>query len=206
MASPQARPSARNRRRQRSTRLTLATLLVGVAAAVVLGAVVSGTPLLVSIAAVLAVALGATATRITYAELVAARRDAARDRAAQAQAYRALTDARTAENAEFAATMQGRLEYTEGVILELEQALTNAQQRAGEATRKMNAEARRANAAERDGRDAAVRLEQSRAEAEARASAAILKVAELEQQLDVARAELTSAATARHAAELRKRA
>src|SRR6478752_5634600 len=102
MSSPQARPSARNRRRQRSTRLTLAAVLVGVAAAVVVGAIVSGTPLLVSIAAVLAVVLGAAASRITYSELIAARRDAAHDRAQQAQAYRALTDERTAENAAFA--------------------------------------------------------------------------------------------------------
>lgn len=204
MASPQARPSARNRRRQRSTRLTLAAVLVGGAAAVVIGAIVSGTPLVLSIAAALAVVLGAAATRITYTELVAARRDAAHDRAAQAQAYRQLTDERTAENAAFAETMRDRLEFSEGVIAELEEALAAAQKRAGDATRKLNAEARRADALEREGRDALVRVEQSRAEAEARASAAILKVAELEQQLDVARAELGTVKAARHAAETRK--
>jgi len=206
MSSPQARSAARNRRRQRSTRLTLAAVLVGAAAVVVLGAVVSGTPLLVTIAAVLAVVLGAAATRITYSELIAARRDAAHDRAVQAQAYRALTDERAAENATFAETMRGRLEYTQGVIAELEDALAVAQKRVGETTRKLNAEARRADVAEREGRDAVVRIEQSRAEAEARASAAILKVAELEQLLDVARAELGTVAAARHAADERKRA
>lgn len=206
MASPQARPSARNRRRQRSTRLTVAAALVVLAAVVVLGAVVSGTPLLVTIAAVLAVVLGAAATRITHAELVDARREAARDRAAQAQAYRDLTSVRTAENAAFATTMQTRLEHHEGVILELEDALAAAQMRVGEATRKLSAEARRADVAEREGRDAVVRIEQSRAEAEARASAAILRVAELEQQLDLVRAELTTVTTAWHAEEARKRA
>lgn len=205
MASPQARPSARNRRRQRSTRLTLAVVLLVVAAVVVLGAIVSGTTLLVSIAAALAVVLGAAATRIAHAELVDSRREAARDRAAQAQAYRDLTAARTAENAAFVATMNDKLEYTQGVVLELEEALAAAQQRAGEATRKLNAEARRADAAERDGRDAKIRLEQSRADAEARASAAVLKVVELEQQLDVVRAELTTVTQSWHAAEARKR-
>src|SRR6478672_4242497 len=115
MAFPQARPSARNRRRQRSTRLTLAAVLVGTAAVVVVGAILSGTPLLVSIAAVLAVVLGAAASRITHSELAAARRDAARDRAAQAQAYRDITVARTAENTAFAEEMQARLELHEGI-------------------------------------------------------------------------------------------
>lgn len=206
MASPQARPSARNRRRQRSTRLTVAAALVGIAALVVLGAVVSGTPLLVTIAAVLAVVLGAAAARITHAELVIARREAAADRAAQAQAYRDLTAVRTAENAAFAESMRARQEYNEGVILELEDALGAAQQRAGEATRRLSHEARRAKTAERDGRDAVIRIEQSRAEAEARAAVAVLRVADLEQQLDVVRAELHTATTAWHAAEDRKRA
>ena len=206
MASPQARPTARNRRRQRSTRLIVAAALVGLAALVVLGAVVSGTPLLVTIAAVLAVVLGAAATRITHAELAAARREAARDRAAQAQAFRDLTVVRTAENVAFATSMQARLEHTEGVILELENALGAAQQRAGDATRKLNAEARRADAAERAGRDAVIRIEQSRAEAEARTAAAILRVTELEGQLEIVRAELGTVTTAWHAEEARKRA
>lgn len=205
MSSPQARPSARNRRRQRSTRLTLAAVLVGVAAVVVVGAIASGTPLLVSIAAVLAVVLGAAASRITYSELVIARRDAARDRAAQAQAYRDITVERTAENAAFVEEMQSRLELHEGIIVELEDALAAAQQRAGDAARRLAAETRRHKSAEQDSRDAAIRLEQSRAGAEARANAAQLKVAELEQQLDVVRSELATVTAAWQAAESHKR-
>lgn len=205
MSSPQARPSARNRRRQRSTRLTLAAVLVGVAAAVVVGAIVSGTPLLVSIAAVLAVVLGAAASRITYSELVTARRDAARDRAAQAQAYRDITVERTAENAAFIEEMQSRLELHEGIIVELEDALAAAQQRAGDAARRLAAETRRHKATEQDIRDSAIRLEQSRAGAEARANAAQMKVVELEQQLDVVRAELATVTAAWQAAEAHKR-
>jgi len=205
MASPQARPSARNRRRQRSTRLTLATVLVGVSAAVVLGAIVSGTPLLVSIAAVLAVVLGAAASRITHSELAAARRDAARDRAAQAQAYRDITTARTAENIAFADDMQARLKLREASIVELEDALAAAQQRAGDASRRLASETRRHRAAEQENRDATIRLEQSRADAEARANAARVQVVELKQQLEVVRAELATVTSAWRAAEAHKR-
>ena len=180
MASPQAR------RRQRSTRLTVAVVLIVISALVVVGAVISGSWLLVTLAAGLSVVLGAAATRITHSELMATRREAARDRTQQAQAYRDLTVARTAEHAEFTATMQSRIESHEQSISELEEALTSAQKRAAEATRKMNAEARRADVAENEGRS----LTESRDEAEQRAAEAIIRVAELEQELDVLRAEL----------------
>jgi len=192
MASPQAR------RRQRSTRLTVAVVLIVISALVVLGAVLSGSWLLVTLAAVLSVVLGAAATRITHSELMATRREAARDRTQQAQAYRDLTVARTAEHAEFTATMQSRIESHEHAISELEEALTSAQKRAAEATRKMNAEARRADVAEREGREKSELLE----DAEQRAAEAIVRVAELEQELDVLKAELLAWQTAparRHA-------
>jgi len=205
MSSPQARPSVRNRRRQRSTRLTLAAVLVGTAAVVVVGAILSGTPLLVSIAAVLAVVLGAAASRITHSELADARRDAARDRAAQAQAYRDITTARTAENIAFADDMGARLKHHEGVIVELEAALAAAQQRAGDASSRLVSETRRHWAVEQENRDATIRLEQNRAGAEARANAARVRVIELEQQLDVVRAELATVTSAWRAAEAHKR-
>ena len=181
MSSPQAR------RRQRSTRLTVAAGLIFVAALAVLGAVLSGSWLLVTVAAVLGVVLGATATRITHSELLQARRDAAKDRAAQAQAYRDLTVARTAEHAEFTAAMQARMDQQDTALSELEVALTSAQKRAADATRKLNAEARRAEVAEQEGRTVTVRL----VEAEERAAEAIVRVAELEAEIDTLRAELT---------------
>ena len=61
-------------------------------------------------AAVASVVLGAAATRITYSELLQTRRDAARDRAEQARDYRALTEERTAEHAEFSARMTARVD------------------------------------------------------------------------------------------------
>lgn len=180
MSSPTAR------RRQRSTRLTVAVVLIVLSALAVAGAVLSGSWLLVTVAAVLGVVLGASATRITHSELMQTRRDAARDRAAQAQAYRDLTVARTAEHAEYTAAMQARMDHQETALGELEVALTSAQKRAAEATRKFNAEARRAEIAEQEGRDVTGRL----ADAEERAAEAIVRVAELEQEIDVLRAEL----------------
>jgi len=182
MSSPQAR------RRQRSTRLTVAVALIVVSALAVAGAVLSGSWLFVTTAAVLGVVLGASATRITHSELLQTRRDAARDRADQARDYRDLTVARTAEHAEFAASMTARLERQETALSELEGALTSAQKRAAEATRKFNAEARRAEVAEAEGRSYATQLE----EAEARATEATVRVTELEQEIDAVRAELAA--------------
>jgi chromosome segregation ATPase len=197
MPSPISR-APKARRRQRSVRLTIAVALTTIAAVAVLGAVLSGSWSLLAGAAALGVLLGAAATRITHSELMAARRDAARDRAEQAQAYRDLTEARTAEHARFTTTMESRVEAQETAIHELEVALTSAQKRAAEATRKLNAEARRGDVAEHEGRDLAGRLEA----AEARAEEALVHVTELEQELDVLRAELLAwqvAPTRRHA-------
>jgi chromosome segregation ATPase len=187
MSSPTSR-APKARRRQRSVRLTIAVALTAIAALLVLGALLSGSWLLLTLAAVLAVALGAAASRITHSELMATRREAARDRAEQAQAYRDLTVARTAEHKSFADTMRTRIDAQETCIHELEVALTSAQKRAAEASRKFNAEARRADLAEDQGRATAGRL----AEAEERAAQAIVLVAELEQELDVLRAELAA--------------
>ena len=187
MSSPISR-APKARRRQRSVRLTIAAALTAVAALLVLGAVLSGSWLLLAFTAVVGVLLGAAATRITHSELMATRRDAARDRAEQAQAYRDLTVARTAEHTTFADTMRARVEAQENAIHELEVALTTAQKRAAEATRKLNTEARRADLAEHEGRATAGLL----GEAEERAAEAIVRVAELEAELDVLRQELAA--------------
>jgi chromosome segregation ATPase len=182
MSSPQAR------RRQRSTRLTVAVVLIALAASAVAGAVLSRSWSLTAIAAVLGVVLGAAATRITHSELMQTRRDAARDRAEQAADYRSLTAARSLEHSKFAATMKARLDGQQTALQELEVALGSAQKRAADATRRLNAEARRAELAEREGEEVTVRLQ----EAEARASEAALRVTELEAQVDALQAELTA--------------
>jgi hypothetical protein len=182
MSSPTAR------RRQRSTRLTVAVALLTTAAVLVTVAFLGGSAWFQAFAAFSAVVLGAAATRITHTELLQSRRDAARDRAAQAQAYRELTARRTAEPAEGSAARTARAERQDVALSELEVALSAAQKRAAEATLKYNAEARRAELAENEGRATTARLE----EAEERAAEAVLRVAELEQEIDVLRAEVTA--------------
>ena len=188
MSSPTAR------RRQRSTRLTVAISLLTFAAALVAAAFLGDVAWFQATAAVSSVVLGAAATRITYSELLESRRDAARDRAAQAMAYRQLTDERTAEHGSFVTAIQSRVDRQEHALTELEVALSAAQRRAAEATLKFNAEARRADLAELQGRETTARL----GEAEERAAEAQLRVAELEQELDVLRAELTAWQTEPH--------
>jgi hypothetical protein len=185
MSSPQAR------RRQRSTRLVSAAALVTTAAVVVIGTVLSASLTLVSIAAVLSVILGSAAARITYHEVRAARREAGSDRARQAQAYRAIADARSAEQQAFASAMQHRVGTAERAVAQLENAVVASQGRAAQAIRKVNHEARRADLAEAENGRLTVILEES----EERAAEAIVRVAELEQDNDVLRAELDAATT-----------
>lgn len=182
MSSPTAR------RRQRSTRLTVAVSLLTCAAVLVTVAFLDNVAWFQVLAAVSSVVLGAAATRITHTELVQARRDAARDRAEQARDYRELTEQRTAEHLEFSRSMQARADQQELALTELESALGEAQKRAAEAVRKYNAEARRAELAEQQGRELGTQLE----EASERAAEAALRVSELEQELDVVRAELAA--------------
>ena len=185
MSTPSPR-AAKARRRQRSTRVTVAVLLIVLSALFVLGAVLTGSWLLVTLAAALSVVLGGAATRIMQAELTLTRVEAARDRAEQAQSYRSLAVARAAENARFVADLAERIATRESTIAALEVALAEAHTRAAEATRKMSSEARRADLAEQAGSAVAAQLEV----ADARAAEAGLRVAELEQELDVLRAEL----------------
>src|SRR3546814_13502676 len=115
------------RRRQRTTRVTVAVVLIMIATLAVLGALVGGSSVLVAVSAVAAVILGAVATKITHSELLQSRRDAARDRAEQAQAYRKLDETRSEANAEFARTMTARIAARPKLIHELEGELAGAQ-------------------------------------------------------------------------------
>jgi hypothetical protein len=166
-----------------------AVALVTTAAVVTLGAVLSASLTLVSVAALLAVVLGAVAARITYSELLVTRREAAADRARQAQAYREIGEARSAEHQEFASAMQHRVGTAERAVTQLETAVVASQGRAADAMRKLNLEARRADRAEAETSRLTLALEES----EERAGEAIVRVAELEQDNDVLRAELDTA-------------
>lgn len=177
-------PSAR--RRQRSTRLVVAVALLLVAAASVAGALMSGSPVLVSVAAVAAVVLGVVATRITHTELMVSRREGYGALARQAQAYAAITEARSGENSRFVATLRERIDHGASALEQIEQALCAAQHRAAEAARVIRVESERADRAESESVVVARRAE----EAEGRAAEAIMRVAELEQERDLLLAEL----------------
>ena len=142
----------------------------------------------------LAVVLGATAVRITYAEVVDSRRDAARDRAEQAKAYRALAEERTAEQAIYVADTSGRIARHEATISRLEARLADAAAELAAARADSTPSTRRARVvtAERD------RLVRTRDDAEERAAMAIVRVAELEQELDVVIAEWRAGQAAPH--------
>lgn len=156
------------------------------AAALVGGALAFGSPMLLAGAAVLAVALGATATRITHSELMVSRRAAYGSQARQAQAYAALTELRAEENSRFVEGMTITLARKDTALGQIEEALCAAQRRAADATRKARAESERAALAEAEGQAYARRVE----DAEGRAAEAIVRVAELEQERDLLRAEL----------------
>ena len=170
--------------------MTAAVGLIVLAALVVSGAALSGSWLLVTVAAGLGVVLGAAATCITHTELVESRVEAARDRAVQAAAYNELTEERTTEHASFVADVRTKLSAKERALEELELALSLAQRRAATSTRKRNAEGRRAAG-----------LQVQLSGAEERAAIAQLRVVELEQEVLALRAELDTVTAAWHAAE-----
>lgn len=176
------------RRRQRSTRLTVAVALLVGAALLVGWAILDGTAWVQGLAAVAAVVLGAAATRITHSELLTERRTSARDRARQAVEYREITERRVAENAEFAADMRRKIADREEAISVLEVALSKAQRLAADQTLKLGAEARRADGAERSVAGLGRALES----AESRLSDAAVQIVELEAELDVLKSELAS--------------
>lgn len=186
MTSPSS--ASASRRRQRSTRVTVAASLIAASAVLVLASVASGNNVLVVFSALVSVALGAGAVKITHSELLQTRRDAAADRAAQARSYRDLTARRTAENVAFAETMKARIAERQEVISQLETELGKALERAAASTLKMNSEARRADLAEAARTEMVAQLD----DADQRAAEAIVRVAELEVELDALRAELVT--------------
>ena len=143
--SPQARP---NRRRQRSVRVTVAVALLSLATVAVLLALPTQSPVWLSFSSVFALLCGATSSRIVYTELLQSRQEAAADRAAQAQAYRAMFHERAAEHAEFTSAMTDRLAARDKSIQELESTIVLAEARAIEAETRVKRESRRANDAQ----------------------------------------------------------
>ncbi len=191
MTSSTSTSSAPTRRRQRSARVVVASVLLAVAAVLVIAAILVGSwPMLVA-AAVLGVGLGIAATRITLTELADSRRDAARERATLAKEYRAVTDLQADNNATFIAFTTDRIAGHEATIGRLEERLAQAAAESVEAARLLEIEQDRALSAQ-DARD---RLEARLTDAESRAAEAIVRVAELEQELDVLLAQWRATAS-----------
>ncbi len=169
--------------------------MIVVSALAVVGTALTGSWLLVTVAALAAVVMGAAATKITHSELLDSREEAARDRAQQARAYAGLTEARVAENVEFAADMTGKLARRDATVSRLEKRLGDAAAELADARRELGEAQEQASAAQRD----TERLTQRLNDAEERAGAAVVRVAELEAELDVVRSELqTERAAARN--------
>lgn len=121
------------RRRQRSVRVSVAVVLLSVATVAVLLALPTQSPVLLSVAAVVALALGWVSLRIMWTEVLQSRRENAADRAASASAYKSLFSLRAAEHAEFTTAMTERLAESNLSVHELQGALVQAQRQAAEA-------------------------------------------------------------------------
>src|SRR6478609_7689554 len=121
------------RRRQRSTRVTVAVSLLAVAVVAVVSSLPSQSALWIGIASVVALALAVGALRIMWTEVLQSRRENAADRAAAAAAYVELFSVRAAEHAEFTTAMTERLAEAHLARRELEGLVTQHRGRADRA-------------------------------------------------------------------------
>jgi hypothetical protein len=144
--------------------VTVAVVLLSVATVGVLLTVPTQDPVFLSASSVSALALGWASLRIMWAEVLQSRRENAADRAATASAYRSLFTLRAAEHAEFTTAMTERLAESNLSVHELEAELVLSQRTAA---------------------DALVRAES----AEQNVGKARERVGELEQSIEVLRAE-----------------
>lgn len=160
-------------------------LLVALGGALVIAAAMTGSLALTVTAGAAATLLGAASLRISQAELAESRREAGRDRAEQARDYRFIAQERSAEQAIYVAETSGRIARQVATISRLESRLVDATAELAQARGNLVAE-KTASAAARAERD---QLARGREEAEERAATAIVRVVELEQELDVVLAE-----------------
>ena len=128
------------RRRQRSTRVTVAVSLLSVAVAAVLVSLPTRSALWTAVASVTAMALAAGALRTMWTEVLQSRRENAADRAAAAAAYRNLFSQRAAEHAAFTTAMTERLAQAHLAAHELEGLVVQHETRARRAESKLATE------------------------------------------------------------------
>ena len=125
------------RRRQRSTRVTVAVSLLAVAVVAVLCSLPTQSALWIGIASVMALGLASGALRLMWTEVLQSRRENAADRAAAATAYRNLFATRAAEHAEFTTAMTERLAQAHLSQRELEGLIVQHETRAQRAESKL---------------------------------------------------------------------
>ena len=154
-----------SRRRQRRIRVTVAVGILAVATAVAVPALVIQSVIWLSVAVVVTLVGGVTATRIVYTEMLEDRRSSALERARVADSNRTASAARSRENTAFAEAMNRKVRGRDKTIHELEGTIRLAEKRATIAERRARHET--ANAKE-----------------------ANLALAELQQRVQDAKAEL----------------
>jgi hypothetical protein len=174
------RPGSRNRRRQRSVRVTVAVGLLSLATLAVLGSLPTQSPLWLSLASTSAIVLSWAALRITWTEVLQSRRENSADRAAAAAAYRELFGVRAAEHAEFTAEMTERLAEAHLAQRELEGLVAYQKGRARRAEAKLLTESK----ALVETRNSAETLEESRAVLQADGSDAVVDLVAWEERTE----------------------
>jgi hypothetical protein len=133
------------RRRQRSSAVTVAIVLFSAATAILAGAFLVVTTPLLRLALVAALIMGWAALRIVWTEILAARFEHATERSEAARAATNLAARRAAQNAEFVATMNARLAMSRRTALDLTNAAAEAQHQAAQLGIQFRAEQRRAS-------------------------------------------------------------
>lgn len=135
--------SSTNRRRQRSVRVTVSVLCLGLATLVVLASLPTRSALWTSLAAVAAMVLAWASLRIMWTEVLQTRRDTARERAHTAAAYQQLFAERAVEHAEFTEAITDRLATSQLALRETSGQRDAAVRRAQAAESRSIADARR---------------------------------------------------------------
>jgi methylmalonyl-CoA mutase cobalamin-binding subunit len=192
------------RRRQRSVRVTVAVTLLSTATLTVVLAIPTRSFSFMAGAAILALVFAWASARILHNELAQSRRENAADRAAQADAYRTMFSTRAAEHAEFTTAVTDRLVRTDREVRELSGTLVLAEKRAAEAEHRVRREARRASDLEAKVNELEEALEIRRAEEEDQL--AVWDATELETVVDLLAWEERVSAETTPASEAKKHA
>ncbi len=165
------------RRRLRSTRVTIAAVVLILAVITVTLSLFAQLLLWLSISSAVAVVAGITATRLVYTDMLRDRRASGIERTALARSYSALFAERSRDNSVFVSAINGRLADSDRTIGELDGVIRLADKRAELAIIRAN--------------DSAERL-----------TVATARVVDLEEQLEIRNSELLDELAPWHGAEL----